>query len=132
MEKLMNPIYQVVITFIGYIVVSLCLIPVKSGFPPILADEYAYVVHATFMLIYIFSNSLALLGVEYKQDYVKKSFPSFLAFVIAGIYISRIFTGLSLGETTSFIVIYPLLVVCYIIIFIIVFMISKLLKYAEK
>lgn len=132
MEKLMSPINQILIAFVGFILVALCLIPIKSAFPPILAKEYAYVVHTTFMLIFIFSNSLALLGVEDKQGYLKKSFSSFMIFVLVGIYICKFMTGLSLGETSSFIVIYPLLLFCYIVIFVIVFLISKLLKYAEK
>ncbi len=132
MEKLMNPINQILIVFVGYVVVALCLIPIKTAFPPILAEEYAYVAHATFVLIYIFTNALAILGVENKKDYLKKSFTSFFIFVILGIYIGKYLTGLSLGETSSFIVIYPLLFICYIIISLIVIMISKFLKYAEN
>lgn len=130
--NLSHPVSQGIAAFLLFIVFSLVFLPVKGNFPEILARENAYVVHAIVLLIFIFVNSVSVFSARNEKSYWMYSLYAFTGLLISGILASAPLTGIGIRETKSFLLIYPLLCGCYLVIFTIATLIKKILIYANR
>jgi hypothetical protein len=94
--------------------------------------QWPFAIHATFLLVLSFLHALVILGTTMHTKIYSTMLYGLLLYLISGLLIIRLFSGLRIQEVESFMMVYPLLLGCYLLMVVIALLIKKLIEFAHE
>ena len=91
-----------------------------------------WIVSASFMLLFAFFNAILLLKAENMGLYVSQSSYCYIGMMLGTALFAYGVSAVTLGEAGSIRWIYIIITVCYTIFMIIVFLMRKIIEYAQR
>ncbi len=130
-KEISRPIVQAVLLAAGCLIVQIIvlLIGISTegglGYTP-------WIVSASFMLLYAFFNAILLLKAENMGLYVSQSSYCYIGMMLGTTLFAYAVSSATLGESGSIRWIYIIITVCYTIFMVIVFLMRKIIEYAQR
>jgi hypothetical protein len=105
---------------------------VSHKVPSAYASQWPFAIHATFLLVLSFLHALLILGTAMNTKNFSTMLYGLLLYLISGLLVIRLFSGLRIQDGESFMMVYPLLLGCYLLMVVIALLIKKLIEFAHE
>ncbi|MDH3648037.1 MAG: hypothetical protein OEQ53_00045 [Saprospiraceae bacterium] len=131
LKQIARPVVQATWLFIGCFICQLIVLIVgvlsSSG-----TGYAAWIISASFLLLYAFFNAMLLLRTENIGVYISRSSYSYIGMVIATSLLAFGVSSITFGNAGSTKWIYIIITLCYTIFLVIVFLMRKIIEYAQR
>jgi hypothetical protein len=130
--KVQHP-FGIAVYFTGIFLLLYFIVDAFSqNLPNSLKNQWPFAIHATLLLVLNFIHALMIIGNPIPRKTFSLLFYGVLFYFVVGLLFIQNVSHLNLKENTSFMILYPLLLGCYLLILLIAYLIKKLMHFAHE